>query len=61
MTHKEHKLDGVVEAALNKAAADENWLTAMSKDPTIEQTTATEVFRAIESYITDELALKVNN
>lgn len=54
--HKEDKLGGVVEAALNLAYADETWLDDMAKDPDIEQNTNMEVFRAIEDYILDHLA-----
>ena len=61
MTHKEHKLGGVVEAAIDHAMADEQWLYDMADDSDIEQNTSTEVFRALESYVTDELALKVHN
>lgn len=60
-THKEHRLGGLVEAALCKAYADEKWLQDMADDPDIEQNTPIEVFLAVESYITDELALTINN
>ncbi len=55
--HPEHRLGGVVEAALNFASDDENWLIDMSKDTDIEQNTTGAVFRAVESYLTDALAL----
>ena len=61
MAHKEHKLGGVVEAALDHVMVDEEWLSSMATSTTIEQNTSTEVFRALESYIVDELALKVHN
>ena len=58
MAHTEHKLGGLVEAALNKAMADEKWLDDMASDPDIEQNSNLEVFLALESYIVDELALR---
>ncbi len=61
MTHKEHKLNRVVEAAINKAMNDEKWLDEMAEDPNIYQITPTEVFQALESYIVDELALTIHN
>ena len=54
--HKEDKLNGVVEAALNHCMLDERWLRVVGEDPEIEQNTATEVFQALENYICDHLA-----
>ena len=61
MVHKEHKLGGLVEAAISSAMKDDWWLDAMANDPSIEQNTSTEVFQALESYVVDELALTVHN
>lgn len=61
MAHVEHKLNGIVEAALNHCMDDEYFLRVMSQDPNIEQNTPDELCAAMESYITDELALKTNN
>ncbi len=54
--HKEDRLSGIIEAALNLAWANEPWLEAMAKDPDIDHNTSMEVFSAIESYICDHLA-----
>ncbi len=54
--HKEDKLGGIVEAALNHCAGDERWLQSMADDPEISQNTPTEVFQALVLYITDHLA-----
>ena len=54
--HKEDKLGGVVEFALNVAMADEKWLQDAADDDDLEQNTPMEVFLAVESYITDHLA-----
>ncbi len=55
--HKEHRLGGIVEAAISHVLYNEEWLQSMAQDPTIEQNTPTEVFQALESYVTDSLAL----
>ncbi len=54
--HEEDKLGGIVEAALNHCAGDENWLQSMADDPEISQNSTDEVFRAMVLYITDHLA-----
>ncbi len=56
--HPEDRLCGVVEAALNRLACNEDELQELADDTEfgITQTTSTEVFRAIESYIVDHLA-----
>lgn len=54
--HTEDRLGGVVEAALNKAMNDEDWLLAMADDPEIVHNDPTDVFQALESFITDVLA-----
>ena len=54
--HKEDKLNGVIEAALNRAMLNETWLNDMANDTEIEQNSPDEVFRALEGYITDSLA-----
>jgi len=59
--HKEHKLNGIVEFALNMALYNETFLEEAAGDPNIEQNTPTEVFQALESYIVEELALTVHN
>ena len=57
MVHPEHKLNGVVEAAISQCLYNETWLTDMAESTTIDQGTETEVFQVLESYVTDELAL----
>ncbi len=56
--HPEDRLCGIVEAALNRLAGNEEWLQELANDTEfgITQSTPDEVFRAIESYITDHLA-----
>jgi len=54
--HKEHKLGGVVEAALDHVMIDEKWLRDMATDTDIEQNTPTDVFLALEDYICSSLA-----
>ena len=54
--HKEDKLNGVVEAALNRAMLNETWLNDMANDTEIEQSSPDEVFQALESFVTDSLA-----
>ncbi len=54
--HDEDRLGGVIEAALNRAMLDEEWLQDMAKDPSIDHGTSTGVFQGLESYITDHLA-----
>ena len=59
--HPEDRLNGVVEAALNRCMEDEKWLQEMANDPGPEYTmpnTVAEVFQALESYICDVLARK---
>lgn len=59
--HPEHKLGGIVEAAIDKAMDDNDWIAAMASDPNIKQNTTDEVFQALESYVCDELALTIHN
>lgn len=54
--HKEHKLNGVVEAALNHAMNNSTWMQSMALDPTIDQWSEEEVFQVLEDYICNELA-----
>ena len=56
--HKEHRLGGVVEAAISHVLYNEEWLQAMADSPTIDQNTPHEVFLALEDYVCEELALK---
>lgn len=57
--HPEDKLGGVIEAGLNHVMENKYWLSNMVIDPNIEQKTDTEVFQAVESYITEHLARKL--
>ena len=54
--HDEDKLGGVVEAAIDKAMDDNDWITSMSTDPSISQNHVDDVFQALESYVVDHLA-----
>ncbi len=54
--HKEDKLGGVVEAALNRAMNDEAWIRDMVYDPQIEQNDSLAVYHALEDYLTEHLA-----
>ena len=54
--HKEDRLGGVVEAALNRAMDDNDWVVDMTVDTEIEHNHPDDVFQALESYMTDHLA-----
>lgn len=51
-----HKLNGIIEAVINKAWMDEGYLAELAADPSIPEQTADEAFQSLETYITQYLA-----
>ncbi len=56
LRHEEDRLGGVVEAAIDKAMDDNDWVASMASDPSISQNHVDDVYLALESYICDHLA-----